>query len=165
MSAGLSTMLCTRGNTNRRRATGSARRLDDPEQYQQPDRHQHGRGEYVPPALEPFALDLITAACGGERQADDRPDRDRGEDGERSDRRGDAGGGRGEEHGQNREVGGRGRTEWHHDSRQPAQPGAGAVGRVVVVVIVVVVVVVVVRVIVIVVVVIVVVVIVVVVVV
>lgn len=57
-------------------------RSDDAGQDQQPDEHQHQRGEHVAPTFKPSAPDLISAARRDESEDDDRPDRDHGEGGQ-----------------------------------------------------------------------------------
>lgn len=94
---------------------------DHAQQNQQADHDEHQSREDVAPPLEPLGSDLIAPAGGGQRQPDDRPDRDRGEDDQRSEGGGHSGGGSGQEHGQDREIGRGGGAERHHHGSEPPE--------------------------------------------
>jgi membrane protein DedA with SNARE-associated domain len=100
---------------------GRRAELDDAEKDQQPDHDQDQGGQDVAPTLEPLSPNLIPGPRGGQRESDDRPDRDRPEDDQRADGRGHADGGGGQEDGQDRQVGGGGGAEGHHHGRQPPE--------------------------------------------
>src|ERR1700744_5427924 len=82
-------------------ASGSERAGED----EHADHQERERGEHVAPPLEPLPLDLVAATGGGDRQTDDRADRDGGEDCDRADRSNDSGCRGGEEDRQDCEVG------------------------------------------------------------
>jgi membrane protein DedA with SNARE-associated domain len=101
---------------------GGRAESDDAQQHEQPDHDQDQRSQGVAPALEPLSPELVAGPRGGQREPDDRPDRDRGEDDQRPDGRGHPNRGGGQEHGQDRQVGGGGGSEGHHHRSQPPEP-------------------------------------------
>ncbi len=95
--------------------------LDHTEEDQQADHDEHQSREGVAPPVKPMGSDLVAPPGRGQRQPHDRPDRDGGEDGQRSEGGGHSGGGGGQEHGQDREIGRGGRPEGHHHSSEPPE--------------------------------------------
>ncbi len=61
-------------------APGSPRSSDKAGEDEQPDQHEHEGGEPIAPPLKPPAPNLVPAARRNQRQTDDRPDGDHGED-------------------------------------------------------------------------------------
>ena len=97
------------------------RTLDDAQQDEDSDDHQDQGGERVAPALKPLSPDLVAPPGGGQREPDDGPDRDPGEDRQGSDSGTHPDGGGGQEHGQDRQIRGGGGSEGDHHPRQPPE--------------------------------------------